>query len=255
MAFVWFAPTALDTGDQWDSPTESLSPYSLKSQCQDFRDLAEKLGCRSIIAGGHDWGAMFAYRFALYFPEFVTHLITFVVPYIPPSPEYVSPVDLAMSTPSFGYQTQLGSEEGIIEANTKDKDGIYRFLNTLYGGSTSDGKYAFSAMDGVDFDLASQLSRTRLLDPDEMEYYVNEYARNGLRGPCNYYRTHHLNFLDELGFFTEQKTTPKIEVPTLFIRATRDTVITSTMVDVMLGYFPQLTIENVGSSHWIFNNI
>jgi pimeloyl-ACP methyl ester carboxylesterase len=38
-----------------DSPTESLSPYSLKSQCQDFRDLAEKLGCRSIIAGGHDW--------------------------------------------------------------------------------------------------------------------------------------------------------------------------------------------------------
>lgn len=129
---------------------------------------------------------MFAYRFALYFPEFVTHLITFVVPYIPPSPEYVSPIDLANSTPSFGYQTQLGSEEGIIEANTQDKDGVQRFLNTVYGGSTSDGKYAFSAMAGVDFALASQLSHTRLLDAEEMEFYVNEYARNGLRGPCEF---------------------------------------------------------------------
>lgn len=129
---------------------------------------------------------MVAYRFALYFPEFVTHLITFVVPYIPPSPEYVSPIDLAKSTPSFGYQTQLGSEEGIIEANTQDKDGVHRFLNTVYGGSTSDGKYAFSAMAGVDFALASQLSHTRLLDAEEMEYYVDEYARNGLRGPCEF---------------------------------------------------------------------
>ncbi|KAL5358587.1 alpha/beta hydrolase [Aspergillus floccosus] len=251
MAFVWFALTVLDMGDQWDSPSESLSSYSLKSQCQDFHDIAEKLGCRNIIVGGHDWGAMFAYRFALYFPEFVTHLITFVVPYIPPSPEYVNPVDLAKTRPSFGYQTQLGSEKGIIEANTQDKDGIYRFLNTVYGGSTSDGKHAFSAVAGVDFAVASQLSRTKLLDAEEMQYYVDEYARNGLQGPCNYYRTHHLNFLDELVFFTKQKTTLKAEVPALFIRATRDTIITSTMVDVMVGYLPQLTVEDVDSSHWI----
>lgn len=127
---------------------------------------------------------MLAYRFALYFPRFVTHLVTFVVPYGPPLPEYHRPQDLVKRCPDFGYQIQFGSEDGVIERRTQDRKGIRLFLNGLYGGSTPDGKYAFDAVIGVDFDLLPHLSPTKLLDDEELQFYVEEYSRKGLRGPC-----------------------------------------------------------------------
>ena len=127
---------------------------------------------------------MLASRFALYFPDFVTHLISFVVPYFPPSPKYASLNDLVQLQPTFGYMAQFGSESGVIESHTQSKEGIRQFLNALYGGITHDGKKAISAVNGIDFELLPQLSPGKLLDEEEMKYYVNEYSRAGLRGPC-----------------------------------------------------------------------
>ncbi|KAF9886722.1 hypothetical protein FE257_011099 [Aspergillus nanangensis] len=165
-----------------DSPTTSIGPYTWKSQCEDFHELAAQLGCENIILGGHDLGAMLAYRFALYFPQFVTHLVTFVVPYLPPLPEYTMPKDLVRQWPSFGYQIQWGSEDGVVESKTLDRKGIRQFLNALYGGSTSDGKYAFDATIGVDFDMLPHLSPTKLLDDEELNFYAEEYARREYSG-------------------------------------------------------------------------
>lgn len=86
--------------------------------------------------------------------------------------------------PSLGYQLQFGSDEGVIETFAKDKAGIRAFLNTLYGGRTTDGEYGVDVTKGVDLELATQLNHTPLLSPEELDYYVEVYSRNGLRGPC-----------------------------------------------------------------------
>ncbi|KAJ5598751.1 alpha/beta hydrolase [Penicillium hordei] len=236
---------------QSDSPSGSMVPFALKSQCEDFYLLAKQLGCEDIILGGHDWGSVLASRFALYFPDFITHLITFVVPYFPPSPKYVAVNDLVKLQPSFGYMLQFGSEDGVIESHTQNKEGIRHFLNALYGGLTQDGKKAITATSGIDFECLPQLSAGKLLDEEEMNYYVNEFSRTGLRGPCNTYRVFYQNFVDDLPLLTENPKEAVINCPTLFIRAMDDFAITSNMVENMRAYVPHLTVEEVRSSHWI----
>ncbi|CAI7645973.1 unnamed protein product [Penicillium manginii] len=187
-----------------------------------------------------------ASRFALYFPDFVTHLILFVVPLFPPSSTYCSVSDLVKLQPSFGYMLQFGSDDYEIESHTQSEDGIRGFLNALYGGLTTDGRRAISATNGIDFDIVSHLVPSKLLTEEDLQYYTDT-IRTG-----NTYRVLHQNFIDETPFLSNGGD-KKVEVncPTLFVRAMDDFAITSSMVDTMLPYIPHLTIKEVRSSHWI----
>lgn len=116
----------------------------------------------------------------------MTHLFTCAVPYLPASAQYV-PIDVvAKFLPSLSYQVQFGSEEGIIESHAQDKAGIRNFLNAVYGGRTSDGKVAMTPEKGADLELMPKLNRSVFISEGELDFYVEDYARNGLRGPCKY---------------------------------------------------------------------
>jgi hypothetical protein len=134
----------------------------------------------------HHRGCAIAYRFALEFPSFVTHLFTCAVPYLPASAQYVPLEVVVKFLPSLSYQIQFGSEEGIVESHTQDKTGIRNFLNTVYGGRTSDGKAAMAPEKGVDLELMPKLERSVLVSEEELEFYVEEYSRHGLAGPCEF---------------------------------------------------------------------
>ena len=108
-------------------------------------------------------------------------------------------------TPHFAYQLQFSSGE--VERAVRTKDEIRGVLCALYGGRTEDGKFGFDAREGVFLGLLGRLRRSRLLseevcsryprrsnlddemrvlltDGQELEYYTNEFARNGIHGPC-----------------------------------------------------------------------
>jgi soluble epoxide hydrolase/lipid-phosphate phosphatase len=129
-------------------------------------------------------GCMVAYRFALEYPSFVTHMFTCAVPYYAPTEQFIPTEVVVKFLPSLGYQLQFGSKEGIIESATKDKAGIRNFLNALYSGRTTDGKEAGTAEKGFDLDLISSLERSAFVSEDELDYYVEEFARNGFSAPC-----------------------------------------------------------------------
>jgi hypothetical protein len=126
---------------------------------------------------------MVAYKTAFWHPEFVTHIFTACVPYTLPRPQWVEFETLTKVFPTLGYQAQFGS--GLVEQKTQSEDGIRHFLTALYGGQT-EGEYAMSALTGVDFKKAPYLSKPRLVNEKDMEYYVNEFSRNGLAGPCTF---------------------------------------------------------------------
>lgn len=127
---------------------------------------------------------MLAYRFALEFPSFVTHLLTFAVPYLAATGTFNPLDDFVKLIPTIAYQVQFGSEEGFIESHTKDKSGIRNYLNAMYFGRSADGQIAMTPVEGYNAELAPALERSELVSEDELKYYVGEYARKGLRGPC-----------------------------------------------------------------------
>ncbi|KAE8352797.1 alpha/beta hydrolase [Aspergillus coremiiformis] len=233
-----------------DAPTGSLDAYSFKSQADDLVQLGKQLGCENIVLAGHDWGSMIASRFALYHPSYITHLILFVVPYLPPSPNFIDIADLAKIIPTVTYQLQFGSAEGVVESHTQDREGIRAFLNGLYGGATPDGKVAMDSTRGFDFELAPKLGRTKLLSEEELQYYVEEYSRNGLQGPCNYYRLRQQSFTDEQVLLAQGNGAISIKCPVLYIHALADLVVNLEMAKVMVPFVPNLTLKEVETGHW-----
>lgn len=72
--------------------------------------------------------------------------------------------------------------------------------------------------------------------------------RNGIRGPCNWYRTRKLNFEDEKDLPADRRKT--IKQPTLYILATRDGILTREMSKGMERSIPNLTRGEVPGTHW-----
>ena len=113
----------------------------------------------------------------------MTHVFVVCTPYVAPSRNFV-PLETAVNAklPNFRYQIQLGS--GIVEERIKSKAQIKDFLNALYGGKGPNGEYGFDTTNGVLFENLDKLGKTRLLSDDMLEYYAEQYVRNGMHGTC-----------------------------------------------------------------------
>ncbi|MCJ1247997.1 hypothetical protein MMC30_005212 [Trapelia coarctata] len=226
-------------------PPESLSLYGFKRAADDIKELARQLGAPQIILGGHDWGGAIVYRVALWYPELVSFLFSVCTPYwAPTKEEYLTLQDLVKyKLPHFGYQLHLSSGE--VEKAIDSNDKIGEFLNGMYGGKGLKGEVGFNPRTGILFDNLPKLAATPLLSGKELDYYTGEYARHGMHGTLNWYRTRELNYNEELEL---HKTT--IEIPTLFILATKDGVLTPELSYGMEKYFSKLTRKEVPASHW-----
>ncbi|KAJ5348843.1 uncharacterized protein N7506_002096 [Penicillium brevicompactum] len=236
------APDCLGYG-RTDAP-DDFTPYSHKSCAADIKALATHLGETQIILGGHDWGAAFAYRIALWYPELVSHLFTVCVPYARPMKEGISLESLVQnSAPHFAYQLQFKSGE--LEKVIRSKSDIGQFLLALYGGRTEAGEVGFDAHKGVLVDKIGGLKPSRLLTEEELEYYTNEFARSGVHGPLNWYRTREVNHREELEILDRQ-----IQIPTLFIQALRDQALPPHLGKSMAKHIPNFTLKQVNTSHW-----
>ncbi|KAF9892435.1 hypothetical protein FE257_001543 [Aspergillus nanangensis] len=216
-------PDCLGYG-QTDAP-EEIEPYSNKNCANDIKELASQLGASKIIVGGHDWGAYLAYRVALWHPELVTHVFTVCVPYSAPSKTYMSINEMvAKITPHFGYQLQF--IKGDLEKPCRSKEELKLFLSTLYGGRTAEREVAFNVHDGVLLDKMYNVLPSKLLTEEELDFYATEFARSGLHGPFNWYRTRKVNYEDELAILDQ-----RITAPVLFIQALRDAALPPHLVD------------------------
>lgn len=110
-----------------------------------------------------------------------------------------------------------------------------------------------------------------------MNYYVDEYSRNGVHGPrknaflssayipptkneisyysnnniltfyklVNWYRTRYQNYKDEQNIVGRQ-----LDLPVLFIQATEDAALPPAMAKGMVDRVPKLTKSEVQASHW-----
>ncbi|ETN39129.1 uncharacterized protein HMPREF1541_05352 [Cyphellophora europaea CBS 101466] len=247
------APDCMGYG-RTDSPEYTLRDYTYKRIADDMASLLAQLGLGSVVLGGHDWGGAIAWKLALLTPELYKAVMVICTPFTPPSPKYV-PLQIRVDTvlPNFGYQLHFCSGE--IEEACNSKQGIRQFLTNTYGGRTVKGEIAFSAQKGIDLEKQKMMDKpSRLLNQEEMDFYVQEYGRHGLRGPLNWYRTGELNYLDDMkAFFGDEKGSEKeikVEQETFFLLAKKDMALLPWMAAKMGQRIPKLTRREVDAGHW-----
>ena len=258
------APDCLGYGRSSAPPTSSLKLYTYKRLADDMATLCAHLGLSQVYLGGHDWGGMCVYRIAAYHPNLVKAVFSICTPYFPPTPVY-EPLKLRVATklPNFGYQLHFASGE--CEDQIRSKAEIKQFLNALFGGKGPNGETGFDTNTGVKLANLPLLARTSLLSEEELDHYASEYARSGINGPLNWYRTNELNYLDELEHFfppaNPNNTTPNgpkatdpflTSCPLLFVLATQDQALKPFMAARMVPErIPRLTRREVEAGHWV----
>lgn len=120
-----------------------------------------------------------------------------------------------------------------------------KLLHATYGARSTNGKHVFTVEKGFDFSLFDSLEPSPLVSEKVIDFYAEQFARNGMRGPQNWYRTRHLNFLDE-----QSIEDPVLRIPVLFVAAKRDIALKPEMSAGMEKVCTQLTRREVNASHW-----
>ncbi|KAJ4298308.1 hypothetical protein N0V90_006208 [Kalmusia sp. IMI 367209] len=139
---------------------------------------------------------------------------------MPPLENYLSNEDIVKrSLPRFGYQIHLASGE--VEESVNNEQSIRQFLKAIYGARTPSGEFAFDPYKGVIVENLPTIGESKLLNGKILDYYVKDIL--------------------------DKKT---ISIPTLFIQATDDNVLTPEMSKGMERYIPRLTRAEVKASHW-----
>jgi pimeloyl-ACP methyl ester carboxylesterase len=180
-------------------------------------------------------------------PELVTHVFSVCTPYTPAQKQYSSLEDLVKGPlPQFGYQIHLASGE--VEKIVNSEETIRQFLKGIYGASGPNREAIFDPVKGVIAEHLPKLGESRILNGKALDYYVQEYSRNGIHGPLNWYRTRKANWEDEVALLGDRNI---ISIPTLFIQATYDSVLKPEMAKAMERFLPNLTRGEVKATHWV----
>lgn len=233
-----------------DAP-QDLALYSLKNVCDDVAELVKQVLGRddeTIILGGHDWGGQVVWRFALWHPEMLKGVFSVCTPYVGPSPKFLEYEDMVKILPNFQYQIQLAGPDVEREVNS-DPAKIRGFLSGLYGATGPGRVRGFTTGHGVHFENLDTMGPSPLLNEEEIEFYVAQYARNGMRGPLNWYRTRKINYEEELALLKDGQQ-PKIKTPAMVIVAKRDAALPPQMAEGMGNHFDSLKKGVVDGSHW-----
>lgn len=156
--------------------------------------------------------------------------------------------ELVEKMPNFRYQLQL-SNGGAEEIVAKSPERIRGFVNGLFGGVTPEGKQVFTVDVGVREENIDSIGQSPLMSKEMTDFYVQEFSRHGLRGPCNWYRTRELNSEDE-----EKLVDPnfKFPMPGMLLMADKDAALPPWMATGQEQYFAAgLKLELLTDcSHW-----
>lgn len=236
-----------------DAPCDLLH-YAFKQSSADMAALLDVVapGQQAIIIG-HDWGAGLIYKIAMWFPEHLKAAFTLGVPYMPPWLGLsIKWEDLEVMVndgrfPTLRYQFQF--RDVAFDRNFTTKAQIQKLLDTIYGGTTSDGLHALSMDEGILYDRLPYIGPNPLLNATEMDFYVEKISQKGIRPSWNWYRTRRMDWEDELPLAL--KGDFRFRVPWTFVPVLKDGAVLPRYYENMHENFDQLNIaEGLNTSHW-----
>jgi soluble epoxide hydrolase/lipid-phosphate phosphatase len=181
----------------------------------------------------------------MWYPSLISAFFSICTPFNLPKTTYIP----ATVLPNFKYQLQFSGN--VLHREVTGYEKIRQFLNGLYGGRGPKGEAPFDVTHGYYIERGPILQPTRLLSTEELDFYAQQYARNGLHGPTNWYRNGEYNFRDEEEMAKRiEKEGYEFQMPVLFVAGKRDAALPPAMSRGMEKNFRSLTRGEVDASHW-----
>jgi pimeloyl-ACP methyl ester carboxylesterase len=209
-----------------------VDAYDLPTVCGDMLGLLDALGEQRAVFVGHDWGAAVVWQLALAHPERVAAVVGMSVPFIPRS--RVPPVGQLRKRLGEDFYIVWFQQPGVADAAlVRD---VRRTLTT---------RKVWTAQWSEE---AEQPTRPPWLTEEDLEVYVEAFARTGFSGGLNYYRN-----LDRTWELTADLAGRRLESPAMFLTGSRDPVARFMPAELMDGWVTDLREKIVveGAGHWV----
>jgi pimeloyl-ACP methyl ester carboxylesterase len=178
---------------------EDPAAYTLNTIARDMGAVAAALGARKWVSVGHDWGALAAWRCALYYPEQVAAVCGMSVPHAAPSPmTMLQMLDHLYPDRFFyiRYFQEIGVGEAELAANPTAA------LKQIFYSASAAGVRAHTPrrtprdaklLEAWDAPPEAELP---FLPNHELADYAAAFTAGGWRGPLNWYRNFDQNAAD-----------------------------------------------------------
>ncbi|KAI5779695.1 Alpha/Beta hydrolase protein [Geopyxis carbonaria] len=225
-------------------PPNTMAAYSWKSSAADMAELMKQLEIPKVILLGHDWGGMIVFRIHMWHPGLVSHIITLSTAYRPPIREKLTLEQIVEKTPTFVYQ--IGFADPQTEKDLESNEAIARFLRAVHRIRGDPGTGTLQVRKDIMKNLGDQ-AIPKQWNEKVYSYYIEEYTRRGMHGPLNWYKLTEQNYSDE----KEMKCGDKINIPVMFIGATRDIATPASMGASQAQFIDNLTYHELNTGHWI----
>ncbi len=232
-----------------------VKDYAMSHMVADLVGAADAVapGAQAILIG-HDWGAPMVWNAALSRPDRFRAVAALSVPWPGVGDRPFNAVfdEVFTRRGRFFYQ-QYFEKEGVAEAETEAD--VRGFLRRFYYAISGEGAATWP----TDKMLGDPLLKG-LVDPEpfpswmtaaDLDYYTDEFARSGLRGPINRYRNHERDWEWQQPFKDR-----KIEQPAFFVAGDRDLAFNmmggADPIERMRRFVPNLQGAHVlpGCGHW-----
>jgi pimeloyl-ACP methyl ester carboxylesterase len=179
---------------------EAPEAYTLNTIAADMGAVADNLGAHRWVAVGHDWGAIAAWRCALFYPDRLAAVFGMSVPHTSPPPVPLLKL-IDQFFPDRFFYIRYFQTVGVAEAELTAADTAAALKQIYYGGSGPG--IAARAIRSVPRD-ATLLQSWATAPADELPFlpdhelarYAAAFDAGGWRGPLNWYRNFDQNAAD-----------------------------------------------------------
>jgi len=221
--------------------------YRIEELIADIHGLLDAMRLESASFVGHDWGSLLLWQMAMRAPERIDRMVILNIPHYPRLP--VDPIQV--------MRERFGNDFYIVNFQDSDEadkafaaDPAHFFDVMMRRGQISREQFDQLPADRKSLSLLQVMARNQsrgepLLTGAERDYYAAAFARTGFTGPINWYRNWTLNWETQAEF------DQRIDIPTLFIGAADDVVVSLEHIEAMKPLVDDLEIhmlENCG--HW-----
>lgn len=224
-----------------------VADYGIDTLIDDIKGLLDALELSSATFVGHDWGAILLWQMAMLAPDRIEKLIILNIPHYPRP--VVDPVSI--------WRRRYGDDFYIVDFQDSDnadrvfaRDPAHFFDVTMRRNQISRELFERLPDEKKIVSLVQALSKKThggepLLTRSERDFYAAEYSRSGFTGAINWYRNWTENWR------RMEDVDPTIRVPTLFIGADNDVLISPAHIREMKPLVPDLEIHMLRNcGHW-----
>jgi pimeloyl-ACP methyl ester carboxylesterase len=229
-----------------DKPPD-VSDYTVQKLIGDVTGMMDTLCIEHALIIGHDWGALVGWQMTLLAPERMAGYIALNIPFIKRPP--INPITYMRW--KLGKDFYIVNFQDSYEADRRFAANPRRFIDVMMRKRRIDrDRSRRRKKKRQPISLLRMLETGKppgqaLLNDTELDYYANAFSAGGFTGPINWYRNFRHNWKSTKGVRQQ------VTVPTLFIGASDDIVVSRKQIEAMKPNVDDLEVHIIEDcGHW-----